>query len=484
MKIKKIKLESNPFFGTCEFDFTNNQGQIMDNIVLAGENGCGKTQLLNIIYNFSTLPTQGDVTDERQTFTIVLSQAELQQIDQSLDGRLKLVSPTGELDIVLDFQSQPGYWSRLKVNYQSVSEDGNIETKNIDSSHLFSRAPVKSIFKSIFSTVEINYSPKPTSNVTAKEIDEEVSTSVRSGNDLASEIQQLLIDIQDNDAHELQAWVNTHIGMAPPETVRSRRINRFKNAFSQVFDNLNVSRIVTEDGKKKVYFNKNNTDVDIASLSSGEKQIVFRGAFLLRNQQSTKGSVVLIDEPEISLHPTWQIKIYDYYRKLFTETDTTQTSQIFFATHSQYVLRSALENRASTLIVLLQHTETNVNVKRITAPLVLPTVTSAELNYVAFDIVSNDYHIELYGHLQNKIALSRGIPECSVKACDTYITNQPDYDATKHHKPSSHTTTHGTITYDTLSTYIRNAIDHPDPTRTFTQQELRNSIELLIKLCR
>ena len=161
MKIKKIKLESNPFFGTCEFDFTNNQGQIMDNIVLAGENGCGKTQLLNIIYNFSTLPTQGDVTDERQTFTIVLSQAELQQIDQSLDGRLKLVSPTGELDIVLDFQSQPGYWSRLKVNYQSVSEDGNIETKNIDSSHLFSRAPVKSIFKSIFLLLRLIIVPNP-----------------------------------------------------------------------------------------------------------------------------------------------------------------------------------------------------------------------------------------------------------------------------------------------------------------------------------
>ena len=484
MKIKKIKLENNPFFGACEFDFTNNQGLIMDNIVLAGENGCGKTQLLNIIYSFSTLPIQGDVTDERQTFTIVLSQAELQQINQSLDDIHKLVSPTGELDIVLDFQSQSGYWSRLKVNYQSVSGDGTIETKNIDSSHLFSKAPVKSIFKSIFSTVEINYSPKPASSVTAKEIDEEVSSSVRSGNDLASEIQQLLIDIQDNDAHELQAWVDTHIGMAPPETVRNRRINRFKNAFSQVFDNLNISRIVTEDGKKKVCFKKNDTDVDIASLSSGEKQIVFRGAFLLRNQQSTKGSVVLIDEPEISLHPTWQIKIYDYYRKLFKETDTTQTSQIFFATHSQYVLRSALENRANTLIVLLKHMGTNVDVKRITAPLVLPTVTSAELNYIAFDIVSNDYHIQLFGYLQNKIAHNRSLEYCSVKLCDTYITQQAYYDGTKHRKPSSYTLRGQTTFYDTLPTYIRNAIDHPDPTRTFTQQELRNSIELLIKLCR
>ena len=311
MKIKKIKLDNNPFFGTCEFDFTNNQGKVLDNIVLAGENGCGKTQLLNIIYNFSTLPTTGDVTDEKQTFTIVLSQTELKQINQSLDDKHKLISPTGELEIVLNFQSQPGYWSRIQTYYKSASEAGIIETKNIDTSHLFSKAAVKSIFKSIFSTVEINYSPKPTSNVTAKEIDEEVATSVRSGSDLASEIQQLLIDIQDNDAHELQEWVSRNVGIAPPEAVVNRRINRFKNAFALVFDSLNVSKIVTGNGVKKVYFKKEGNEVDIASLSSGEKQIVFRGAFLLRNQQSTKGSIVLIDEPEISLHPTWQTKIFN-----------------------------------------------------------------------------------------------------------------------------------------------------------------------------
>lgn len=36
----------------------------------------------------------------------------------------------------------------------------------------------------------------------------------------------------------------------------------------------------------------------------------------------------------------------------------------------------------------------------------------------------------------------------------------------------------------TLPTYIRNLIDHPDPTQSYTQEELKCSIELLIKLCR
>lgn len=484
VKIKKINFENNPFWGNSELRFTDDSGKIMDNIILAGENGCGKTQLLNSIYEFSTLPIGGVVTSERRKFTVELSPEELLQIDSLLPQQHKLISPTGEMEITFDFHVQPNYWSRIIIQYQSVSTDGSASSKNIDSSHLFSNVDIKSLFKSIFSTVEINYRPDDTSNITSKEIDEKISASMKSGSNLATEIQQLLIDIQANDANELQTWVEEHIGDAPPEDIRNRRISRFKKAFAHVFINLNFNRISVEDGKRKVYFKKDNHEIAIADLSSGEKQIVFRGAFLLRNQQSAKGSLILIDEPEISLHPAWQAKIFDYYQNLFVESNGTQTSQIFMATHSQYVLHSALKHQRNTLIVLLRHTETGVEVREITAPLVLPAITSAELNYVAFNIVSNDYHIELYGQLQNRIALSSGNASCSVKECDTYITQQTVYNPTIHSKPSTHTVGSSTTTYQTLSTYIRNAIDHPDSGNTFTQEELRVSIELLILLCR
>ena len=70
MKIKKIKLVNNTFFGTTEFDFTDSNGQVMDNIVLAGENGCGKTQLLDIIYDFSNLPTVGPAAPYAVSFLL------------------------------------------------------------------------------------------------------------------------------------------------------------------------------------------------------------------------------------------------------------------------------------------------------------------------------------------------------------------------------------------------------------------------------
>ena len=151
--------------------------------------------------------------------------------------------------------------------------------------------------------------------------------------------------------------------------------------------------------------------------------------------------------------------------------------------YSQYVLYSALKHSDDTLIVLLNRTGSTLETQRINAPLVLPNVTSAELNYIAFNIVSNDYHIELYGNLQNKIAHIRGKNFCSVKECDTYIKQQSEYNSSLHYKPSSYVNQNGRITrYTTLSTFIRNAIDHPNSSGQFNEHELRTSIELLILL--
>jgi len=485
MKIKRIELQNHFFFGNQVFIFTKSNGDVYDNVVLAGENGSGKTQLLNILYEFCNLSLSGEVNAEKRIFTVVLSPEELRYVTEHVRENIKPINPTGEFEITQDFTAQPNSWNRLKVKYEKAEDDGSQSMQEIESPWFFNDINRATLFRSIFSTVEINYDPKAATSVTAKEVDEEIEKSIRSGTDLATEIQQLLIDIKANDASDLDLWVEEHDGQVPPTNVKNKRINRFKNAFATVFQNLNFYKIANEGSNKKVFFRKDNQEVEISALSSGEKQIVFRGAFLLQNQQSSKGCCILIDEPEISLHPIWQGKIFDYYRNLFIDETGVQTSQIFTATHSQYVLKSALDNSANTLILLLKNSSGALEISHIQAPLVLPSLTSAEINYVAFDLVSNDYHIELYGYLQNKIALARGTTECTVKECDTYITQQTDYNVTVHGKASIHTNRSGHVTsYDTLPTYIRNAIDHPEPTRRFTAAELRTSIELLIKLCR
>lgn len=157
-----------------------------------------------------------------------------------------------------------------------------------------------------------------------------------------------------------------------------------------------------------------------------------------------------------------------------------QKAQLFFATHSEHVVKEALTEKNNNLVIVLADVGGLIQSRRIDAPSVLPNITNAETNYLAFDIVSNDYHIELYGWLQEKENLA------NVKQCDDYIMRQPQYDSAIHGKASSYTRpgARRATTYNTLSTYIRNCIDHPNTTSVFTENELRISIELLIELCR
>lgn len=80
-------------------------------------------------------------------------------------------------------------------------------------------------------------------------------------------------------------------------------------------------------------------------------------------------------------------KILDYYRKLFIK-DNIQLAQMVFAPHSEYVIKSALQNLQNALIIVLKEKDNIIVPVRITAPSVLPTITSAETNYLAFNIVS------------------------------------------------------------------------------------------------
>ena len=175
------------------------------------------------------------------------------------------------------------------------------------------------------------------------------------------------------------------------------------------------------------------------------------------------------------MHPKWEKNILNYYLNLFKKNNTqVQMAQIFMATHSEYVLQEALRQRNNILTIVITEKNGIVKIKKLDMPLILPSLTSAEVNYLAFDIVSNDFHTQLYGHIQNKHSLT------TVKDCDEYIRKSSRYKTNVHAKNSNH----GKTTYQTLCTFIRNDIHHPsNGGNMFTEDELRRSIELLISLC-
>lgn len=90
---------------------------------------------------------------------------------------------------------------------------------------------------------------------------------------------------------------------------------------------------------------KNDEWFSFDDASSGEKNIIYSVFAIEDNIESN--SVILIDEPEISLHPNWQMKYIGFLKKIFKKYSSCQ---FVIATHSPYLV-SDLDIGSSSLVL-------------------------------------------------------------------------------------------------------------------------------------
>jgi len=341
MKIRKIAFKNHPVLGNISCDFTDEKGKTVDTIILAGENGCGKTVLLNELFNYKSNFNNKDISI---SIEVEFNNKELEIIFDNKIYRIlfKDKKPTNIFNIEID-DTKKYPENRIEIKFNDTNDNVLKSNQNC--------LPLNNLFKFIFSDVEINFTPKEIKSVTARNIDDEINNNIKSSSNLATEITQLLIDIDNLDKTDLANWVDKHRGEAPPENVQKIRIKRFTNAFNSIFPKKRFVSIENNNNHKEVIFEENGKCMSIDKLSSGEKQIVFRGGFLLKNKKSTEGSIVLIDEPEISLHPNWQLKILDFLKSLFTDEEGKQTSQLIIATHSPFIIHNHTRNNDKVIVL-------------------------------------------------------------------------------------------------------------------------------------
>ena len=446
--ISKIKWKNHDILGNLELDFLDAYGKPYNTIILAGENGTGKTTILETISTFLSLHS----ITPFEYIKYVIGNNEYKVFYEEKDRH--------DLGFHRRYSSLSGETKAISSNHNNNVQ--LIETDLEDIRHYgVSYSKARSGFKT--STIKSS---------TTEQID--ASKYNNDEKDDFTNIKQLLVDLSAQDNAEWMRITREKQGKSFEEFKKNSKLYRFEKAFNTFFDRLKFKEIdETNALEKAIIFHKGGKNIKIDSLSTGEKQIVFRGTQLLRNIHSVKEGLVLVDEPELSMHPRWQEKILDYYRELFV-SDSGQTTQMIFATHSEYVIRKALQDRDNVLIIVLSEENGVIIPRKITAPSVLPTITAAETNYLAFNIVSIDYHIQLYGYLQSLVSKTK------IKDMDTYIKNHRLFDQGKHGKISGYNSTQ----YETLCTYVRNAIDHPDSGNVYSKEELRTSIELLIEMCK
>ncbi len=112
----------------------------------------------------------------------------------------------------------------------------------------------------------------------------------------------------------------------PSETKRiNSRIEMFFNLINTFFTETK-KRIDIDKEKNTIIFKTNDETLQLQDLSAGEKQLIY--LLLTVFLMDEKPAVLLLDEPELSLHITWQEKLLESLRKL------NPACQIIMATHS------------------------------------------------------------------------------------------------------------------------------------------------------
>lgn len=53
-RIKRIKFDNHEILGNLELDFTDRNGKAVDTVIIAGENGVGKSIILNALYSYAS----------------------------------------------------------------------------------------------------------------------------------------------------------------------------------------------------------------------------------------------------------------------------------------------------------------------------------------------------------------------------------------------------------------------------------------------
>lgn len=206
-------------------------------------------------------------------------------------------------------------------------------------------------------------------------------------------------------------------------------------------------------------------DIPINKRGSGIKRLILLSFFRAEaerrsNERNATSIIYAIEEPETSQHTEHQKKLI---KALLALSESINT-QIILTTHSSV----AVKELDFSHIRLVSHNGTNKTVESI-IPNQLPYPSLNEVNFLAFNEVTEEYHNELYGFIEAEGWLN------------LYKSDKPTMQYNKNRTNGS-----TFIEQKILSEYIRHQIHHPENINNprYTNEQLKESIILIREFIR
>ncbi len=351
MKIRKIKIKNYKIFDDLELDFTDSDGKALDTIVLAGINGCGKTSILQLLqtifsvnfnrfWNWDFLALKIDnVFCEELTIEFESS------LDFIQSFNTLLISVLNELIFSPEQHTRESNIKNICPLLESVvSKLSNIEGKKGDIK-IFSFCYKSQKNNEKIAVSENDFIPFGiiSENITSQYFGALyfVANSFELNNDLEKKIpdeKDGIVKLVDIFSHkeEIEGYLKDSIidaVLKNREISAQNAINKKVEEINQILKNIKINtKLIDITSEKVIFESTNGKKISIDDLSSGEKQLYYRAVML--SKLNIKDSFILVDEPETSLHPTWQREIIKLYQ------NAGENNQVILATHSPHIIAS------------------------------------------------------------------------------------------------------------------------------------------------
>jgi AAA domain, putative AbiEii toxin, Type IV TA system/AAA domain len=303
-RIERVHLRNLRKFGDSDFSFVDPAGAPLAQVVLAGPNGCGKTTLLEAIL-------------------LILGREALIVRDLPLADRARYPRATMPPGAVIE--------GGLRLDSRSINVTRTAQTHSAEQSLDGEKSePVAdSDLAAVLEQLEVEYLSSRRIPAFVGPITEAIRgrpPDDTEGNRLWR-FKNLLLQQQGRRA----IWSSKGRGPEPMDEVWQARLNDFWQLFRSdgttfsldVVDPLNIETTEWD----LFLFRGDQRVCAVEDLSSGELEALSMAAPFITRLKPFRG-LLLIDEPELHLHPEWQTRFVPSLRTLVPE------AQVFVASHA------------------------------------------------------------------------------------------------------------------------------------------------------